>query len=258
VSVRRLGIAGVVAVVGACGTLQAVDATDGPGGSDGGAGDASSDAVPADGAPTDADAGTTPYDAACDGARFCSDFDPPLDVVPFGWETSSGPSTSFALTTSDITPPYALALSAKVADDPIYLGLAPNGRPPTNWSWSMKVVATAGAGGADDLHVFELDCSGGQTIKVKVNSATAGVKLESNEMDQADYLGLVEGTWQTLSVVADGTHASLALDNVAVGFPIPAACAPPLVVRFGFVELGGTDVGLLWKVDFDRVRGDWN
>ena len=194
----------------------------------------------------------------CPGSQFCSAFDPPAAVLPFGWASSRGDPSGFVLVGAEGTStPNALRLQAAESDVERWL-VTTFGPSVSNvtFAFQLRVDALGGAK-ASDVVVLRLGCVA-TALDVKLKR-TGRLQLQSGMIDTLQVSAPAPG-FVGVSVAWDlaGGRATLVLGNDAplMLTTVAGACPTPLMASFGMVDLGATRSGTF---DFrvDDVHASW-
>jgi hypothetical protein len=190
----------------------------------------------------------------CDAAAFCSDFDPPQHVVPFGWQTAipSNPDASvFVTDPSSISPPNSLRIDLTPSDTYRFLEHPVSGSTPV--SFLFKLYVDAGGGG--DVSMFEVRCGPAFATSIRAGIDQAGrAKLS---FDTSDDLGAIVPTKTWLDIVVTITNTDTTLFVIGAfssKMKRSGTCDGPYAVRIGFPNIGALDRQGTWSVLFDNVR----
>ena len=253
-SVRRWTFLGalVVAVV-ACnailGNAESIEYVDGdaiaPGPRDGADDDSSSvDGGEIDAAESlDAEPDTN---VSCDSAVFCSDFDPPLDVAPWGFTNAvpnNGPA--FGIDGTNVTPPNSLRIARSASDQqPHYLNyVVDRGRPFT----VMFDVRVRTVNGFADL--LQVTCRPSPTtMRVGINSV-GQVYLAEGAVTATGPMVPLDQWLRIVFTVHQSSTTLYVYGASSTPMSLTRSCLPPFGISLGIMSQTAP-----WTALFDRVR----
>lgn len=203
--------------------------------------DATAD-VAADGALDGGGDGARP---PCDGAVFCSDFDPPWDVAPFyGW--SDGTATDAQLVSDATTAPFALEITTNDPGVPrvLHVGsLAVD--EPASYAFDVRIVGAPSTGG-EEATIARARCSGGAYLRMRIAGPNLTLSKGVTPAETAS-LPFARNVWTRVAIVTDALGVLLLVG--ANNARISDQCSRITDIEMGlYFAAGGT-----WTARFDHV-----
>lgn len=212
--------------------------------------------APDDGGLADGDAtrdGDPPVDPSCDAA-FCSNFDPPRDVAPFGWSGQTVTGTSMATTTAQhTTPPFGLRVSGTPSEPPRLLrrDIARSG--PATWAFDMLIGATPRGAFPAATRVFDITCAAQETLELVIDN-NGGVTWERQGSVLSVAIGptLPMNEWRRFTLSIAPPQCALTVSGQATAYMLDCSCTTLETARLGSSPTTGASAGP-WELFFDQV-----